>query len=142
LLANVGLVVSHSRHHLHSYYVIRHSELVGFTDREIEIVAQVARYHRKSGPKSSHPEFARLREADQHEVRVLAGLLRIAIGLDRSHDRRVHEVQVHRRGNGLVVEAIPRNGAELGLELYAAGDRRSLLEEALGREIAVRAAPH
>jgi exopolyphosphatase/guanosine-5'-triphosphate,3'-diphosphate pyrophosphatase len=141
LLANVGLVVSHSRHHLHSYYVIRHSELVGFTDREIEIVAQVARYHRKSAPKTSHPEFARLSDADQHEVRVLAGLLRIAIGLDRSHDRRVSEVQVHRRGTGLVVEAVPRDGSDLGLELYAANDRRSLLEEALGREIVVRAAP-
>src|SRR4029079_9682033 len=50
LLANVGLVISHSKHHLHSYYVIRNSELTGLTDNEIEIMAQIARYHRKSAP--------------------------------------------------------------------------------------------
>ena len=51
LLANVGLVISHSKHHLHSYYVIRNSELTGLTDGEIEIIAQIARYHRKSAPE-------------------------------------------------------------------------------------------
>ena len=62
LLANVGLFISHSQHHLHSYYVIRNSErLTGFTDAEIEIIAQIARYHRKSAPKPSHAEFAALR---------------------------------------------------------------------------------
>ncbi len=70
LLANVGLFISHSRHHLHSYYVIRNSEvLTGLTDDEIEIIALLARYHRKSGPRPRHPEFARLSEADQHLVR-------------------------------------------------------------------------
>ncbi len=60
LLANVGLVVAHSKHHLHAYYVIRNSELAGLTDLEIEIIAQIARYHRKSEPKPSHAEFAAL----------------------------------------------------------------------------------
>lgn len=89
LLANVGVVVSHSKHHLHSYYVIRNSELVGLTDREIELIAQIARYHRKSVPKPTHPEFAQLLESDQHIVRSLAAILRIAIGLDRTQDGRI-----------------------------------------------------
>ena len=64
LLANVGLFISHTKHHLHTYYVIRNSEhLTGFTDREIEIIAQVARYHRKSAPeagaRSLRPAVAR-----------------------------------------------------------------------------------
>ena len=48
LLANVGVVVSHAKHHLHTYYLVRNAELMGLSDREVEIVAQVARYHRKS----------------------------------------------------------------------------------------------
>src|SRR5690606_20524482 len=57
LLCNVGLFVSHAQHHKHSYYVIRNSEhLLGFTEREIELIALVARYHRKSAPKADHPE--------------------------------------------------------------------------------------
>ena len=94
LLANVGLVVAHSKHHLHAYYVIRNSELAGLTDLEIEIIAQIARYHRKSEPKASHPEFAALDAPDQELVRALAGILRVAIGLDRSHRERVAAVRV------------------------------------------------
>ena len=93
LLANVGLFVSHAGHHKHSYYVIRNSELLtGFTDREIELIAQVARYHRKSAPRRKHPEFAALDREDQRRVRVLAGLLRVAVGLDRNHAARVTSV--------------------------------------------------
>jgi exopolyphosphatase/guanosine-5'-triphosphate,3'-diphosphate pyrophosphatase len=132
LLANVGLVISHSKHHLHSYYVIRNSELVGFTDREIELIALIARYHRKSAPKSSHPEFARLGAREQRLVRVLAGLLRVAIGLDRSHDGRVERVTVTRGRKKLRIEAVAAPGTDTELELYAAAERAGLLAEALG----------
>ena len=94
LLANVGLVVAHTKHHLHAYYVIRNSELAGLTDAEIEVIAQIARYHRKSEPKPSHAEFAALSAADQQLVRTLAGILRVAIGLDRSHRADVRGVEV------------------------------------------------
>ena len=92
MLANVGLVVAHSQHHLHAYYVIRNSELAGLTDNEIEVIAQIARYHRKSEPKQSHEAFAALSASDQRLVRSLAGVLRVAIGLDRRHDGRVAAV--------------------------------------------------
>src|SRR6478609_3058618 len=84
LLANSGLFISHSRHHKHSYYVIRNTEhLMGFTDREIELIALTARYHRKSVPsEDKHPEFAVLTDEDRLLVRRLAALLRVAIGMD------------------------------------------------------------
>jgi len=143
LLANVGLFVSHDSHHKHSYYVIRNTEhLAGFTDREIERIALVARYHRKSHPKPSHAEYAVLDPGDQRTVRVLAGLLRVAIGLDRSHEGRVQAVSVLVREEKerleLVVEA--RDGADLSLELYSAQDRAGLLAEALDLEVVVDAA--
>ena len=140
LLANVGLVISHSKHHLHSYYVIRNSELTGLTDNEIEIIAQIARYHRKSAPKPSHVEFARLSADDQLLVKTLAGILRVAIGLDRSHDGRVRSVMAHVRKDRLVIEA-ESGGTEIGLELYTANERSSLLEEVLGQRVGVVAAP-
>jgi exopolyphosphatase/guanosine-5'-triphosphate,3'-diphosphate pyrophosphatase len=142
LLANVGLFISHSKHHLHSYYVIRNSEvLTGFTDNEIEIIAQTARYHRKSAPRERHPEFAALRPEDQAAVRTLAGLLRVAIGLDRSHDQRVTSVRVARRGKTIVVQVDTKPDAAIDLELYAANERVGLLEEVLGRRVVVEAAP-
>ena len=113
LLANVGLVVAHSKHHLHAYYVIRNSELAGLTDLEIEIIAQIARYHRKSEPKASHAEFAALDADDQALVRTLAGILRVAIGLDRSHRGLVESVRAEIQARRIVVFATPRPGADV-----------------------------
>jgi exopolyphosphatase/guanosine-5'-triphosphate,3'-diphosphate pyrophosphatase len=139
LLANVGLFVSHAGHHKHSYYVIRNSEhLTGFTDREVEVIAQVARYHRKSGPKKKHPEFAELAKADQDRVRILAALLRVAVGLDRNHAQRVAGVRTWEDGDGrLVIGVRPQADRDIGLDLYAAGQRTDLLAEALGTEVDV-----
>jgi exopolyphosphatase / guanosine-5'-triphosphate,3'-diphosphate pyrophosphatase len=137
LLANVGLVISHSRHHLHSYYVIRHSELTGLTDEEIEIVAQVARYHRKSAPKASHPEFAALDEPTQRLVRVLAGILRVAIALDRTHDQRVTGIDVRISADLVRIIAHRRDGSDIELELYTANERSELLAEVLGRIVEI-----
>jgi exopolyphosphatase/guanosine-5'-triphosphate,3'-diphosphate pyrophosphatase len=141
LLANVGLVISHSKHHLHSYYVIRNSELTGLTDNEIEIIAQIARYHRKSAPKSSHVEFARLSPEDQRLVTTLAAILRVAIGLDRSHDGRVRSLMAHVRRDRLVVEAEAKRGKEISLELYTANERSDLLEEVLDQRVSIVAVP-
>jgi exopolyphosphatase/guanosine-5'-triphosphate,3'-diphosphate pyrophosphatase len=135
LLANVGLVVAHSKHHLHAYYVVRNSELAGLTDLEIEIIAQVARYHRKSEPKASHPEYAALDARNQALVRALAGILRVAIGLDRSHRGHVAGVHVELRGKRVVVIVEAEPGADIGLELHAANERKSLLEQVLDRRV-------
>ena len=134
LLANVGLVVSHSKHHHHSYYVVRNSELTGLTDHEIELIAQIARYHRKSSPKSSHEPFAALSRSDQQLVRTLAGILRIAIGLDRCHERRVPGVRVELGDQRVTIE-VGHDGADIALELYAANERKDLLEQVLDRRV-------
>jgi exopolyphosphatase / guanosine-5'-triphosphate,3'-diphosphate pyrophosphatase len=138
LLANVGLFVSHSQHHVHSYYIIRNTDvLAGLTDNEIEMIALVARYHRKGLPKNDHPEFRTLPTHQQRIVRLLAGLLRVAIGLDRSHDGRVGVVDVDRVGDKLVVKATSADGYPLALEVYAAQERVALLAAALNLDIEV-----
>ena len=134
----MGLSVSHSEHHKHSYYLIRHSDrLSGFTDHEIELIAQIARYHRKSEPKAKHAEFARLRASDQHRVKVLAGLLRIGIALDRSHAGHVAGVDAETRRKRLVLRVHPVPGADIGLELHTAEERKRLLEHVLERQIEI-----
>ncbi|MCU1351469.1 MAG: exopolyphosphatase [Acidimicrobiales bacterium] len=142
LLANVGLSVSHAKHHKHSYYLIRNSDrLVGLTDGEIEVIAQIARYHRKSGPRGRHPEYATLSPEAQQVVRTCAAILRVAIGLDRGHHERVKSVTATCGDGRLTVAAEPADpGDDLSLELYAAADRSGLLEEVLGLPVDVVAA--
>jgi exopolyphosphatase/guanosine-5'-triphosphate,3'-diphosphate pyrophosphatase len=137
LLANVGVVISHSKHHLHSYYVIRNSELVGLSDREIEIIAQIARYHRKGSPKLEHPEFAALSADDQHIVSGLAGILRIAIGLDRTQDGRVNKLTVNSSDKELEIAMKTTNNQDSELNVYAANERKGLLSEVIGLRVKV-----
>jgi exopolyphosphatase/guanosine-5'-triphosphate,3'-diphosphate pyrophosphatase len=112
--------------------MIRNSEhLTGFTNREIELIAQIARYHRKSVPGSKHPEFGALSKKDQYLVRCSAGLLRLAIGLDRTHGQKVSEVAVSARKT-LTIEAVAKNGSDISLELFSASQRSDLAAEALG----------
>jgi exopolyphosphatase/guanosine-5'-triphosphate,3'-diphosphate pyrophosphatase len=140
LLCNLGLYLSHAGHHRHSYYMIRNSEhLTGFTNREIELIAQIARYHRKSIPGVKHPEFGALTKKDQNLVRVCAGLLRIAIGLDRTHGQKVTEVIVSARKT-LTVQAVAADGSDIGLELFSASQRCDLAAEALGLPVELVAA--
>jgi exopolyphosphatase/guanosine-5'-triphosphate,3'-diphosphate pyrophosphatase len=136
LLANVGVVVSHAKHHLHTYYLVRNSELMGLTDREVEIVAQVSRYHRKSVPKPEHLEFAALSVADQTVVRCLAAILRVSVGLDRTYDARVKSVSTKMTADELLVTVKPRRKkADISLNLYAANERKGLLAEVSKRRV-------
>lgn len=139
MLANVGLFVSHSRHHQHSYYVIRNSEqLSGFSDREIELIAQVARYHRKSAPSDRHEAFRALPKRDRELVRALAAILRVAIGLDRSHAEVVGTVATEIDDTTVTIVIGPREpDDDLALEQYSATQRRSLLEEVSGRTVSI-----
>lgn len=143
LLANVGLVVSHGQHHKHAYYVIRNSDrLVGLTDREIELVAQIARYHRKADPKAAHEEWAALAPDDQDLVRKAAALLRVAIGLDRAHAQHVRAVRVEVGEAALEVVAVPAaDDTDVSLDLFAANERCGLLADVLGLPVGVVVAP-
>lgn len=84
ILHNCGHYVSHNAHHKHSYYLIRNGELLGYTETEIEIIANLARYHRKSAPKKKHENYAIL-VSKQHRqiVSKLSAILRLAVALDR-----------------------------------------------------------
>lgn len=133
ILHNVGFFISHAQHHRHSYYIIRNSEyLTGFTSHEIEIIAQVARYHRKSAPKPKHEEFARLSPGDQMVVKKLSGILRVADGLDRTHANLIQSLRCERIGQSLMVHLETENGGIPSLEIYTAETRKDLLEETLG----------
>lgn len=139
LMANCGLVISHSKHHLHSYYIIRNADLIGFNDRELEIVAQIARYHRKSEPKMSHEQFAALTHEDRETVSLLAGILRVAIGLDRTHDGRCVDIRLKKKNDSLRLKLYGDDDIDLSLNTYATQERIDLLERSLNLPIEIHA---
>jgi len=85
LLHDVGDFIRYEGHHRHSYYILVNSDVLGLSPRERDVVANCARYHRKSLPDASHPNFRDLDRDDRARVRALAAILRIADALDREH---------------------------------------------------------
>ena len=65
LLHDVGYFISMQKHHKHSHYIIANSEIVGLTSPERQIVAGIARYHRKATPDANHPEFEALAKRER-----------------------------------------------------------------------------
>jgi exopolyphosphatase/guanosine-5'-triphosphate,3'-diphosphate pyrophosphatase len=82
---DIGCFLSHTNHQRHAYYLVRHSDLLGFDDTEIAVIANVAYYHRKSIPKKRHTNLAGLTRQTRQLITVLSSFMRIAEGLDRSH---------------------------------------------------------
>ncbi len=139
LLHDVGYLISHARHHKHSYHIIRHSGMPGFTGREIEMIALLARYHRRAYPKKSHPEFARLEAGDRRRVRVLAGILRIVDGLDRTHGQSVEGFDVAVDDGKIRIGVVADEKPEV--DLWDADRKAGLFESAFGREAEIEWVP-
>jgi exopolyphosphatase / guanosine-5'-triphosphate,3'-diphosphate pyrophosphatase len=94
ILHHCGLYISHSAYHKHSYYLIRHGELLGFTEAEIEVIANLARYHRKSAPKKKHENYCNLPSKKHRQlVNQLSALLRLAVTLDRRQNGAIQRVR-------------------------------------------------
>jgi exopolyphosphatase/guanosine-5'-triphosphate,3'-diphosphate pyrophosphatase len=118
LLHDVGYSVHYRNHHKHAYYLITNAVLDAFDQREVEIIAHVARYHRGSLPKRSHPTLAALKPWQQRTIRRLAVLLRLSDALDRTHASRVDEVFASIGKKRVTLEVVSR--FEVALELEAA----------------------
>ncbi|MBI3450028.1 MAG: Ppx/GppA family phosphatase [Acidobacteria bacterium] len=130
LLHDVGHHISHIRHHRHSYYLIKNGDLRGFTPEEIEILANVARYHRRGTPRRKHVGFGSLPAPSRRIVRILAGFLKLADALDRSHRQTVRSVTVKPRRGAVLVVCLATGDVEL--EMWGARRRLDLIAETLG----------
>jgi exopolyphosphatase/guanosine-5'-triphosphate,3'-diphosphate pyrophosphatase len=133
LLHDVGHHISYPGHHKHTYYLIKNGDLRGFTPEEVEVVANVARYHRRGHPSKGHAPYGALPKASRRTVRVLAGLLRIADTLDRGHRQVVKAVHLREREGTLRIRCEAAGDCEL--ELWGVPRRSQLLEDVLGVKV-------
>ncbi len=133
LLHDVGVHISYERHHRHSYYLIKNGDLRGFDPKEIEVIALIARYHRQATPKKSHEGYTDLGGQLRRTVRMLAAIVRLAEGLDRSHAQTIAGVDLYPRGDDYLARLRAAGDAEL--ELWAAHRHVAPLEAILGRPI-------
>ena len=133
---DIGYLISHSAHHKHALYLIRNADLKGFRQDEIEVMAHVARYHRRSTPKPRHTQFWNLGKVMRDRITKLAAILRVADGLDRSHFQNVEDLRVDVFKDE--VRLLITTADEPNLEIWGAERKAHLLEEVTGRKINIQ----
>jgi exopolyphosphatase/guanosine-5'-triphosphate,3'-diphosphate pyrophosphatase len=104
LLHDIGHRTSASGagHHHEAARLIREHPWKHFSGPEMEVIAQVARYHRKTMPELSHEDFKALADWDRRLVQRLAAMLRLADAFDRSHAQHIERVAVELSANRMV----------------------------------------
>lgn len=134
-LHDAGFFISVDSHHKHSYYLIKNSSMPGFTSDESEIIANIARYHRKSLPKEKHDNFSQVRDSYKPKIWILGGILRLTEGLDRRQNGYINNLDINLNKKKLNIKLLPIVDAFPELELWGANRRKDMLEQAIKRKI-------
>ncbi|HEX4129834.1 MAG TPA: Ppx/GppA phosphatase family protein [Pirellulales bacterium] len=134
-LQDVGYLIDYEKHHKHSYYLILNSRLAGFQPHELELVANIARYHRGAEPKKKHENFCQLSSDDRARVRKLAAILRLAGGLDRANTQQVQDVSIEARDGEVRMHVIAPQKPEV--DLWSAHKRAAPFERAFDAKLSI-----
>ena len=111
----------------------------GFTNNETELLANIARYHRKSHPKKKHSNYNSLSEYSKNVIWTLSAILRIADGIDRRQNQCVSGVRAFFDDFSIDIELIQRSEAILpDIELWGSDRRKGMLEEKFDRKVSIR----
>jgi exopolyphosphatase/guanosine-5'-triphosphate,3'-diphosphate pyrophosphatase len=135
LLHDIGAFVGPRAHHKHSFYLIGNSEIFGLSREEMMLIAHIARYHRRNTPRASHLEYMALRREQRIVINKLAGILRIADALDRSHTQSVANLHLNIKPNEVIVSVTGKS--ELTAEKRALAQKVNLFEDTYGLKVVV-----
>ncbi|MGD1855086.1 MAG: Ppx/GppA phosphatase family protein [Leptolyngbyaceae cyanobacterium] len=136
LLHDVGQFISFQKHHKNSRYIISRADLRGFTDEEILLIGHLARYHCKAAPTRKHKKFRRLSKSHRRLVQTLSGMLRIAIGLDKTKNQQVTRLECTLSKTALEIQVT--GTGNFNLEIWAAQCDRNVLATAIERDIEIQ----
>jgi len=137
ILHDIGYHISHRKHHIHALYLILNADLRGFSESEIQVMAHVARYHRRSTPKKRHELYEELDKALKIRIQKLSAILRVADGLDRSHYQNVEGMTVEVADKEITITIQTNSDPEL--ELWGARRKSFLLERVSKRSVLIQA---
>jgi exopolyphosphatase/guanosine-5'-triphosphate,3'-diphosphate pyrophosphatase len=135
MLHDIGHFVNATEHHKHTFYLLTATPLIGLTKAQRAVVANVARYHRKSSPSLQHEPFKVLPAKDRVVVSKLSALLRLADALDNEHAGKVTDITIEYDRPRLVLKL--QGQGDLLLEKWALVKRTPLFEEVYGVKVAI-----
>jgi exopolyphosphatase/guanosine-5'-triphosphate,3'-diphosphate pyrophosphatase len=139
LLHDVGIYVSLRAHHKHSHYILASSQIFGLSDEETRMVANVARYHRRAVPQTTHLPYVALDREDRLTVDKLSAILRIANALDAEHAQKIRDLRLVLHDTTWQMEL--DTSGDITMERLAALSRSDLFVATFGRQLVITAGP-
>ncbi|KAG0575333.1 hypothetical protein KC19_VG337700 [Ceratodon purpureus] len=144
ILHYVGMFINHKSYHKHSHYLIKNNEhLLGYSPMEIEILALLARYHRKKVPSQKDEDFAALPEEVQKKVRAMCAVMRVAVALDRCDSSAIQHVHVFQQSESILLAVVPATDPATGyardvsLEVWAAQQELTYFVKIFKRRVSI-----
>ena len=135
MLYEVGDYVNRTGRHRHTYYIISHSEILGYTPEERRVIAAIARYLGKSRPSPGDGPMKVLPPKDRPHVVKASEILRLARALNLGRTRSVRDLRVRLRDADVQVVLRPARGAGIELELWAVDKEKTYFREVFGRTL-------
>src|SRR5262245_55557714 len=136
LLHDIGMYVSLRGHHKHSLYLLQASEIFGLSRDDMQVVGNIARYHRRGLPQKAHPAYSSLSRDERVRVNKLAAFVRLANALDAEHLQKVHEVRIRDEDGGWILEVA--GTGDMTMERLAATARSDMLSDVFGKRVIIR----
>jgi exopolyphosphatase/guanosine-5'-triphosphate,3'-diphosphate pyrophosphatase len=133
LLHDVGMFIRASGHQLHGQYIVANSEIFGLHREELDIIANVIRYHRGDPPSSADIDYLALQREDRILVLKMASLLRVADALDRGHSQQLRSITVERKSESIVLHT--EGSRDLSLEQMGLEEKAGLFQDVFGYKI-------
>jgi len=134
ILHDIGQFLNNRQHHKHSYYLIKNSQIPGLSINDTELVAMIARYHRRGLPKKSQPEYMQLESFERVIIAKLASILRVADALDRSHNTKFNKLGIKIEDNRVILSP-DTIAMDLAAEALALKAKSDLFSETYGMKV-------
>lgn len=136
MLHDVGKAVSHENHSLFSYDIIKAQNIIGFSNRETEIIANVALCHGDEDDCIRQGRIANLGFEDQIVVAKLAAILKMADALDKSHLQKIDEIKIAFKNDTVILKI--KSKRDIFLEKWMLARKCSLFEEVMGTKVMIK----
>jgi exopolyphosphatase/guanosine-5'-triphosphate,3'-diphosphate pyrophosphatase len=136
ILHDVGKYVNLANHDKHCYNIISSEDILGFSSSEVNIVANIARYHGEELPHSSHETYEGLKIEDKLTVSKLASILKITEALDISHKKKVKDISISVSGKELIFKV--KASERMLLEEWSFNNNREFFEEVMGYKLVLK----
>ena len=133
LLHDIGMFIGGTNHHQHGQYIVANSEIFGLHRDELDIIANVIRYHRGKPPSPSDIQYISLQREDRILVLKMASILRVADAIDRGHSQQIRHITVERKREAIVLHT--QGSWDLSLERIGLEEKADMFQDVYGYKI-------